>query len=101
MRLADQLDRFSPYMLAVLRIVTALIFMEHGTQKILGFPPGSSPQPPFFSVRLPTSWAMPQRVSSRPITEVMRQFSTASSSSTSCLLALEPGASTGTTLISS
>jgi putative oxidoreductase len=50
MRLADQLDRFSPEMLAVLRIVTALIFMEHGTQKLLGFPPGSSPQPALFSV---------------------------------------------------
>lgn len=32
----------APYMLAVLRIVTALIFMEHGTSKLLGFPPPSS-----------------------------------------------------------
>jgi putative oxidoreductase len=50
MGFSDQLDRFSPYMLAVLRIVTALLFMEHGTQKLFGFPPGSFPQPPLFSV---------------------------------------------------
>ena len=44
------LERWSPLMLAVLRIVTALIFMEHGTQKLLGFPAGSNPQPPLFSL---------------------------------------------------
>ena len=32
------LDRWSPYALAVLRIVTALLFIEHGTQKLFGFP---------------------------------------------------------------
>jgi putative oxidoreductase len=32
------LDRYSPYALAALRSVTALIFMEHGTQKLFGFP---------------------------------------------------------------
>jgi len=37
-------------MLAVLRIVTALIFMEHGTQKLLGFPPSDNPMPPVFSL---------------------------------------------------
>ena len=47
---AETLDRWSPYMLAVLRIVTALIFMEHGTQKLLGFPAGSNPQPALFSL---------------------------------------------------
>ena len=50
MRFSDQLDRYCPYMLAVLRIVTALIFMERGTQKLLGFPPGSFPQPFVFSL---------------------------------------------------
>jgi putative oxidoreductase len=50
MRFSDQLDHYSPYMLAVLRIVTAFIFMEHGTQKLLGFPPGSVPQPALFSL---------------------------------------------------
>src|SRR5215212_2094349 len=46
----NSLDRWSPYMLAALRIVTALIFMEHGTQKLLGFPSGSNMQPPLFSM---------------------------------------------------
>lgn len=32
------LDAFAPRMLSVLRIVSALIFFAHGTQKILGFP---------------------------------------------------------------
>ena len=31
---------YAPIMLSVLRIMAALIFLEHGTQKILGFPPG-------------------------------------------------------------
>ena len=35
---------WSPRLLSVLRIVAALIFMAHGTQKILGFPAGSSPE---------------------------------------------------------
>ena len=30
---------WAPYMLSVLRIVAALIFFAHGTQKLLGFPP--------------------------------------------------------------
>ena len=33
----------SHQMLAVLRIVTALCFMEHGSEKLLGFPPGHLP----------------------------------------------------------
>lgn len=34
--------RRSPYALALLRIVTGLIFLEHGTQKFLSFPDGDS-----------------------------------------------------------
>jgi putative oxidoreductase len=32
--------RRAPYALALLRIVSGLILLEHGTQKFLGFPPG-------------------------------------------------------------
>jgi putative oxidoreductase len=32
------LERFSPQLLSVLRIVAALLFMAHGTAKLLGFP---------------------------------------------------------------
>ena len=34
------LDRYQPYALALLRIVSGLIFMAHGTQKLLSFPAG-------------------------------------------------------------
>jgi putative oxidoreductase len=45
------LDRWSPYALAVLRIVAALLFMEHGTQKLFGFPaPPESGMPPLLSL---------------------------------------------------
>jgi putative oxidoreductase len=47
----DSLDRYSPHALAVLRIVAALIFMEHGTQKLFGFPAASEGgQPPLLSL---------------------------------------------------
>lgn len=32
------LARWAPYALALLRIMTALLFIEHGTAKLLGFP---------------------------------------------------------------
>jgi putative oxidoreductase len=38
MAYGEALDRYSPYALAALRIVTALIFIEHGTQKLFGWP---------------------------------------------------------------
>ncbi len=31
-------ERWAPLMLSILRIVAALIFIEHGTQKLIGFP---------------------------------------------------------------
>ena len=34
-----------PWMLSILRIVTALLFMEHGGQKLLQFPPPAHPMP--------------------------------------------------------
>ena len=48
--MTDTLERWSPYAQGVLRIVTALIYIEHGTQKLFGFPPASSPMPPAFSL---------------------------------------------------
>jgi putative oxidoreductase len=46
----ETLDRYAPYALATLRIVSALIFMEHGTQKLFGFPPSNNPLPALFSL---------------------------------------------------
>jgi putative oxidoreductase len=48
---SSTLDRWSPYALAALRIVTALLFIEHGTQKLFGFPaPPQSGMPPLLSL---------------------------------------------------
>ncbi|QCI97254.1 DoxX family protein [Agrobacterium larrymoorei] len=38
MSLFDKLSRYQPYALAALRIIAALLFIEHGTQKLFGFP---------------------------------------------------------------
>ena len=38
-----------PYALSVLRVMTALLFLEHGTMKLLDFPP-SEFSPPLFSL---------------------------------------------------
>ncbi len=48
----SSLSRFSPYALAMLRIVAALLFIEHGTQKLFGFPmrPGGGAAPELFSL---------------------------------------------------
>lgn len=37
------LSRYSPHALAALRIITALLFIEHGTMKLFGFPAGEQP----------------------------------------------------------
>lgn len=43
------LDKFSAPLLSILRIVSAFLFIEHGTTKLLGFPPtemfATSPEP--------------------------------------------------------
>src|SRR5450631_846395 len=36
------LERFTPYALAVLRIIAALLFMQHGSQKLFSFPSPSA-----------------------------------------------------------
>lgn len=40
--LAAPLGDWEPRMLSILRIITALLFLEHGSAKLLGFPPGSA-----------------------------------------------------------
>jgi putative oxidoreductase len=39
------LSRWQPQMLAILRIVTALLFLEHGTMKLFHFPAPQMPGP--------------------------------------------------------
>jgi putative oxidoreductase len=39
----DRLFAYQPQALAALRIVTALLFIEHGTQKFFNFPPATQP----------------------------------------------------------
>ncbi len=43
------LDRFAPLMLSLMRVVFAITFFAHGTQKILGFP-ASNMNPAAFSL---------------------------------------------------
>ena len=45
----DRLSAYAPQALAVLRIVAALLFIAHGSQKLLGFP-ASEFSPPMFSI---------------------------------------------------
>jgi putative oxidoreductase len=49
----DSLSRYMPYALAALRIVTALIFIEHGTQKLIGWP---APPPSGLPAVMTLSW---------------------------------------------
>ena len=41
---------WAPRMLSVLRIVVALLMMQHGAQKLFGFPPSPQPTPPLMSL---------------------------------------------------
>lgn len=44
-KLEATLMLWAPHVLSVLRIVTALLFFEHGLQKMVGFPPPAQPFP--------------------------------------------------------
>jgi putative oxidoreductase len=50
--LAELETVWAPRVLSVARVVSALIFMEHGTQKLLNFPPraNNAPAPDLFSL---------------------------------------------------
>ncbi|MDJ0387186.1 DoxX family protein [Roseomonas sp. E05] len=52
MATSSALQRLAPYALAALRIMAALLFIEHGTQKLLGFPapPASGSLPAAFTL---------------------------------------------------
>jgi putative oxidoreductase len=47
---ATDLQAWTPHVLALLRIVAALLFIEHGTMKLLGFPPSEMPSVPLLSL---------------------------------------------------
>lgn len=40
------LGKYEPYVYALLRIVVGFLFLLHGTQKLLGFPPSGRPPAP-------------------------------------------------------
>jgi putative oxidoreductase len=46
----DRLSAYAPQALAVLRIVSGLLFLLHGTQKVLGFPAMDGGTPPLMSL---------------------------------------------------
>ena len=46
----EALSKYQPQALAVLRVVTALCFMAHGTQKLFGFPASQMGSPELFSL---------------------------------------------------
>ncbi|MDB5554435.1 MAG: DoxX family protein [Rhizobium sp.] len=49
MAISNTLNPWAPRVLSIVRIVAGLIFMAHGTQKLLGFP-ASDMNPPMFSI---------------------------------------------------
>jgi putative oxidoreductase len=46
----DRLGKFTPEMLSIVRFVVALLFLEHGSAKLLGFPPPPSGTPALMSL---------------------------------------------------
>jgi putative oxidoreductase len=50
MQLEATWSAWSPHLLAALRIMAALLFIEHGTSKLFGFPPFSMGEVQLFSI---------------------------------------------------
>jgi putative oxidoreductase len=50
MTMAERYNKCAPHLLSILRIVLALLFFEHGTQKLFGFPMPVRPSPALFSL---------------------------------------------------
>jgi putative oxidoreductase len=48
--LTMSLERLAPYVLSIVRIMVALLFFEHGSAKLFGFPPPPMPAPALFSL---------------------------------------------------
>jgi len=49
MNIQDTATRFAPYVLSILRIVAALLFLEHGTSRLFGWP-SPLPTPALFTM---------------------------------------------------
>ncbi|HEX3497893.1 MAG TPA: DoxX family protein [Stellaceae bacterium] len=47
---SNDYDVWGPRVLTLLRIVVGLLFLEHGTQKLFGFPPSANPAPALMSL---------------------------------------------------
>lgn len=50
MMFGERLERWAPQVLSIVRIMVALLFFEHGLQKLFGFPPEVRPSAPLFSL---------------------------------------------------
>jgi putative oxidoreductase len=48
--LTESLERLAPYVLSIVRIMVALLFLEHGLAKLFGFPQQSTAPPELFSL---------------------------------------------------
>jgi putative oxidoreductase len=46
----DRVEKYAPEMLSVVRIVVALLFLEHGSAKLLGFPTSPHGEPAFMTL---------------------------------------------------
>ena len=49
-------ERWAPYAVAALRIVTALLFLEHGTARLFGFPDTGAVIPAAWTLEWVTGW---------------------------------------------